>query len=207
VGERSQVPEDDPTKRAGEQPYPTGVPVVAPENDDAQPAPARRSRIPRHWHLWVAIVAVAAMALAIALVLALGGSSSSAGPTPSAAVNGAITGSYLTTTVQDSRLAFASLVETGKAVSGSLTVTISGPAHKHLVAHLYTVSGMISGSILTLDLTPTAGTGAPLSLTATFASGTITATLGGGSTLTLTRGTLAAYRLLVRHDRSALLLS
>ncbi len=92
-------------------------------------------------------------------------------------------------------------------MDGSLTVTISGPAHKHLVSHLYTVSGSLSGSILTLTLTSTAAKGAPLALTATFSSGTITATLGSGTTLRLTRGTLAAYRLLVRHDRSLLLSS
>ncbi len=204
MGERSQVPKDNPTDPAGEKPQPTAVPVVAPGNDGLKTA--RRSRIPRHWLVWAAIVAVAAVALAIALPLAIGGSSSSAGPTPSA-VNGAITGSYLTTTVQDSRLVYASLLATGHEVSGLLTVTISGPGHKHLVAHIYTVSGTISGSILTLTMTPTAVTGAPLSLTATFASGTLTATLGSGTTLTLTRGTLAAYRLLVRHDRSAMLSS
>ncbi len=199
------MPEDDPTGQAGEHRYEPAVPVLGPERGEPQAAAARRSRIPRRWLPWVVVVAVAAVALAIALPLALGGSSSSASPTPQAPVKGAINGSYLTTTVQDSRLVFASLVQTGSGVSGSLTVTTSGPAHKHLVAHAYSVSGTVSGSVLTLTLTPIAVTTAALSLTATYASGTITATFGTGTTVTLRRGTLATYRLLVRQDRSALL--
>jgi hypothetical protein len=156
-----------------------------------------------------AIIAVAAVALAIALPLTLG-SSSSVTPTPSAPVKEAISGSYLTGTVQDQRLVFASLLETatqvsGTQVSGSLTVTTSGPAHKHLVAHLYTVTGTVAGSVLHLLLTPTDGTAAALPFTATYASGTITATIGTGATLTLERGTLAMYRQLLRKDRLTLL--
>jgi len=203
------VTEDDPTKPAGEFPHVSAVPVVAAEHQEPEVAPPPRSPIPKRWLPLAAIIAVAAVALAIALPLTLG-SSSSVTPTPTAPVKEAISGSYLTGTVQDQRLVFASLLETstqvsGTQVSGSLTVTTSGPAHKHLVAHLYTVTGTVAGSVLHLLLTPTDGTAAALPFTATYASGTITATIGTGATLTLERGTLAKYRLLVRQDRVTLL--
>ena len=206
--------EDDPTKPAGEFPHVSAVPVVAAEHQEPEVAPPPRSPIPKRWLPLAAIIAVAAVALAIALPLTLG-SSSSVTPTPTAPVKEAISGSYLTGTVQDQRLVFASLLETSTQVtgtqvtsiqvSGSLTVTTSGPAHKHLVAHLYTVTGTVAGSILHLLLTPTDRTAAALPFTATYASGTITATIGTGATLTLERGTLAMYRLLVRQDRATLL--
>jgi hypothetical protein len=196
------VPQDDPTNRAGEHTDPPAVPVVAPEQEAPEVPPTRVRRIPRRWLPWLAIIGVVTVALAIALPLTLGGSSSSVTPTPSV---GTITGSYLTTSVQDSRLVFAALVQTGSEVSGSLTVTTTGPARKHLVARLYTVTGTVSGSNLDLTLTPTTGTTAASQLTATYVSGTITATIATGGTLTLRRGTLAAYRVLVKQERTTLL--
>lgn len=199
------MPQDDPTNRAGEHPHEPAVPVVTPHRKQPVVATAQRSRIPRRWLPLAAIIVIAVVALAIALPLTLGGSSSSVTATPPGPSEGVVTGSYLTTTVQDQRLVFASLVETGTALSGSLTVTTSGPAHKHLVTRLYTVSGAVSGPTLNLTLTPTNRTAASITFTATYASGTITAASASGGTLRLVRGTLATYRLLVRQDRQTLL--
>jgi hypothetical protein len=204
-GGRSQVTEDDPTSPAGQQSSVPEVPVAAPESQQPEVAPPPRSHIPKRWLPLAVIVAVAAVALAIALPLTLGGSSSSVTPTPSTPVHGAITGSYLTGTVQDQRLVFASILETASQVSGSLTVTTSGPAHKHLVEHLYVVTGTVAGSVLDLSLEPANGVAAAIPFTATYSSGIITTTLGTGGTLTLERGTLAMYRLLVKKDRALLL--
>ena len=165
----------------------------------------RRPRVPRRWLPWAAIGVVAAIALAIALPLTLGGSSSSTTPPPSVPARGTVTGTYLTTTVQDSRLVFASLVESGSEVSGALTVTTTGPAHKHLVTHLYTVTGTVSGSTLDLTLTSVTAGVTTLMFPATYAAGSLTATFGLGTTLTLQRGTLTLYRQLVKQDRAELL--
>ncbi len=212
------MPEVDPTRRAGEGVKQPAVPVVAPAhpanpggpsfptaNEVPKVAPTRRSRIPRPWLPWIAAIVVALVALAIALGLTLGGSSSSTTPTPTAPANGSVTGSYLTTTVQDSRLVFATLVQSGSTLSGTLIVTTSGPTHKHLVARHYHLTGTISGPTLHLTLTGVTGRAQSTQFTATYESGKITTGFGTGSTITLQRGTFASYRLLVKQDRTTLL--
>jgi hypothetical protein len=194
------VPEVDRTGEAGEQPAAPG-----PSNAEEVPhvAPVSSRRIPRRWLPWAAAIGVAVIALAVALPLTLGGSSTITTPTPTTS-SGELTGTYLTTSIQDARLVFVSLTQSGSELAGTLTVTTSGPARKHVVVHRYTVSGTVSGPALHLTLTPIARA-APYTLNATYSSGTITATFGTGSPLTLQRGSLAKYRLLVKQEHSALL--
>ena len=212
------MPEVDPTRRVGEGVEQPVVPVVAPAhpanpggpsfptaNEVPKVAPTRRSRIPRLWLPWISAIVVALVGLAIALGLTLGGSSSSTTPTPTAPANGSVAGSYLTTTVQDSRLVFATLVQSGSTLGGTLIVTTSGPTHKHLVARHYNLTGTISGSTLHLTLKGVTGRAQSTPFTATYESGKITAGFGTATTITLQRGTFASYRLLVKQDRTTLL--
>lgn len=146
------MPEVDPTGGAGQQP-------VTPEDSGADEvpkvAPLSSRRVPRRWLSWAVVIGVGVIALAVALPLTLGGSSTITSPTPST-LNGEVTGTYLTTSVQDARLVFVSLTQSGSSLVGTLTVTTSGPAHKHVVVHSYTVTGNVSGSTMHLTLTPLA---------------------------------------------------
>ena len=194
------MPEVDPTGVAGER---TVGPGASGAGEVPEVSPVSSRRIPKRWLPWVAVIGVAVIALAVALPLTLGSSSTITTPTPSTS-NGELTGTYLTTSVQDARLVFVSLSQSGSGLLGALTVTTSGPTHKHVVVHRYTVTGTVSGSTLHLTLTPVARATTYM-ITATYASGTITANFGTGTPLTLHRGTLAKYRLLVKQEHSTLL--
>jgi hypothetical protein len=185
-----------------EGPGPSHVPTVAP---DAGPTGVKRIRRP--WLPWAAIVIVIAAALAIALPLTLGSSSSTATPTPKSAStsipdDGGLSGTYFSLTVEHSRLLLLQLVQLQTTLSGVLTVTRSDPTHTHLVDHLYAVSGSVEGPTIRLSI----GSAALGSRNLVGTYGPDDITIYSSSThISLERGTVAMYRALVLHDRTALL--
>jgi len=175
------------------------------EGGSPQPGPTKRSGIlGAPWLPWVAIVVATAVGVAVALLFTLGSSTTTVSPTPTtkAPVVG-VAGQYMTASPQDSRLLYADLKTSGDTVSGRVVVTTAGPARKHLVSRRYEVTGTVKGETLDLSVSPAIGGAA--SLTANVTGSGITFTTGGGATVTLEHGSLAAYDQLVERYRSALL--
>jgi hypothetical protein len=180
---------------------PAHVPTVAPSGEST---PSKRPS--RRWLPWAAILLVVAVALGIALPLTLGSSSSTATPTPtppSTARTAGLSGSYFSTTVEDSSLLFLRLVQVSTSLTGALTVTTASASHTRLVDHRYDVVGSATGTRFTLTIAPHAAT--RRTLRGTYASGVITIVLADGTKAALFRGTLADYRALVVHDMALLL--
>lgn len=176
---------------------PSHVPTVA-------PTPRRPSR---RWLPWAAIVVVVAVALGVALPLTLGSTSSTATPTPKSPTTSpgasGLTGSYYSSTIEDSSLFFLRLVQNQSALTADLTVTTAAASHLRLVDHRYAVTGSVAGSKLKLTIAPRSTR--PQPVTGTYASGVITIVLASGTRVSLKRGTLATYRALVANERSLLL--
>jgi hypothetical protein len=191
---------------------PPGEPPDGQTHDEPAPpgGASPRSRRSKNWLPWIVIVAVVLVALAIALPLTLGGSSSSASPTPpapSTTANGAtptdVSGSFFTQNVVGSRLMFLSLTRAGAVLSGHLAITQPGVEHKHLVTHTYAVTGSVSNGTIHLTVAP--DTTGSYTVAGTYQNGTLSLQLSQTVTVSLKRGTLAQYKLLVRQQRKTLL--
>jgi hypothetical protein len=164
----------------------------------------RKRRISNRWAPWVVIVVVLVVALAVVLPLTLGGSSSTASSTPtSSLVASSVRGSYFTENLEASQLFYLELADKGSGLAGTLAVTSAGPGRQTLITERYAVTATITGSTLHMVLSPTLGGAGTVG--ANYGSNTISFSLANGTLITLVRGSLAAYRRLVRQDRASLL--
>jgi hypothetical protein len=151
----------------------------------------------------MAVVLVAA--LVVSLVIVFGGSSSTATKTGKGGSHGALAGSYFTTSIQDSRLVFLKVKQVGDNVSGIMNVLAPNSEKKKVLTAKYKFTGTVSGSNLSLTMTPSI-TGLA-NITGTTSGSTISLTVAQGTTVRLEKGTQAHFKTLVRSQRSALLSS
>jgi hypothetical protein len=110
----------------------------------------------------------------------------------------------MTASPQDSRMLYVQLEASGDSVNGRVFVTTAGPSHKHLISTRYEVTGSATGETLDLSVSPALGGAATIKATVN-GSGGITFTTAQGAVVTLERGSLAAYKLLVEQYQSQLL--
>ena len=210
-GQSQPFPWATPTAPGTHQPTPTEPPPpagAAPSGPEGTPpsAPTGRSG-QRRWLPWAVVAVVLVAALVASLVIVFGGSSSTATKKEKgkSGAHGALAGSYFTTSIQDSRLVFIKVKQVDDNVTGFMNVVAPNSDKQKVLTVKYKFTGTVSGSNLTLKVTPSI-TGLA-TVTGTASGDTISLTVAQGTTVKLEKGSQAHFKTLVKDQRTALLSS